>query len=78
MLFLQNPVLKPGDTVIMDYCGFHPMTHVERALRYMLAQNGCTLLFQPPYHSVCNTCEYCFRGLKGGFKKTLSLTKITL
>ena len=38
MLFLQNPVLKPGDTVIMDYRGFHPMTHVERALRYMLAQ----------------------------------------
>ena len=75
---LENPVLKPGDTVIMDNCGFHHARHVEPALTNMLAQNECTLLFQPPYHSVCNTCEYCFRGLKGGFKKTLSLTKITL
>ena len=62
---LENPLLKPGDTVIMDNWGFHHARHVEHALRNMLAQNGCTLLFQPPYHPEYNTCEYCFRALKG-------------
>jgi len=72
---LENPVLKQGDTVIMDNCGFHHARHVEPALRNMLARNGCTLLFQPPYHPVYNTCEYCFRALKGWLRKNTDLTK---
>ena len=47
-----NPVLKQDDVVIMDNCGFHHARVVEPVLRNMLAQNGCTLLFQPPYHPV--------------------------
>ena len=53
-----NPVLKPGDTVIMDNCGFHHGRHVEPTLTDVLAQVGCNLVFQPPYHPVYNTCEY--------------------
>lgn len=68
---LENPVLKLGDTVII----FHHARHVEPALRNMLAQNGCTLLFQPPYHPVYNTCEYCFRALKGWLRKNTDLTE---
>ena len=72
---LENPVLKQGDTVIMDNCGFHHARHVEPALRNMLARNGCTLLFQPPYHPVYNTSEYCFHALKGWLRKNTDLTE---
>ena len=72
---LENPVLKQGDTVIMDNCGFHHARHVEPVLRNMLAQNGCNLLYQPPYHPVFNTCEYCFRVMKGWLRKNTELTE---
>ena len=38
---LENPLLKPGDTVKMDNCGFHHARHVEPAL----AQNGVPYYF---------------------------------
>ena len=41
----------------------------------MLAQNGCNLVFQPPYHPVFNTCEYCFRVMKGWLRKNTELTE---
>ena len=72
---LGNPVLKEGDTVIMDNCGFHHARHVEPVLRNMLAQNGCDLLFLPPYHPVFNTCEYCFRVMKGWLRKNTELAE---
>ena len=72
---LDNPVLKEGDTVIMDNCGFHHARHVEPVLRNMLTRRGCNLLFQPPYHPVFNTCEYCFRVMKGWLRKTTELTE---
>ena len=61
--------------MIMDNCGFHHKRHVEPALRNMLAQNGCTLLFQLPYNPVYNTCEYCFRVLNGLLRKNTELTE---
>jgi transposase len=70
-----NPILKHGDTIIMDNCGFHHGGHVEPVLRNMLAQRGCNLVFQPPYHPVYNTCEYCFRVLKGWLRKNTQLTE---
>ncbi|XP_068738167.1 uncharacterized protein [Montipora capricornis] len=72
---LDNPVLKDGDTVIMDNCGFHHARHVEPVLRNMLTRRGCNLLFQPLYHPVFNTCEYCFRVMKGWLHKTTELTE---
>ncbi|XP_068738452.1 uncharacterized protein [Montipora capricornis] len=60
-----NPLLKVGDTVILDNCGFHHARHVEPVLRNMLAARGIALIYQPPYHPQYNTCEHCFRVLKG-------------
>ena len=49
----------------MDNCGFHHARHVEPVLRDMLANRGLRLVYQPPYHPEYNTCEMCFRHLKG-------------
>ena len=64
-----NPLLKDGDTVIMDNCGFHHARHVEPVLRNMLAIRRVSLIYQPPYHPQYNTCELCFRHLKGWLRK---------
>ena len=61
----DNPVLKDGDLIVMDNCGFHHAGHVEPRLRDMLANRGVTRIYQPPYHPQYNTCEICFRHLKG-------------
>jgi transposase len=59
----------------MDNCGFHHGRHTEPILENMLEEVGCNLVFQPPYHPVHNTCEYCFRVLKGHLKKNTKLTE---
>ena len=56
----DNPILKDGDVVEIDNCGFHHARHVEPMLRDMLANCGITLVYQPPYHAEYNTCEMCF------------------
>ena len=66
---LGNPLFKQGDLVIMDNCGFHHAHHVKPILRNMLALQGATLVFQPPYHPDYNTCELCFRFLKSWLRK---------
>ena len=65
----NNPLLKHGDTVVMDNYGFHHARHVEPVLRDMLANHGIRLIYQPPYHPEYNTCEMCFRHLKGFLRK---------
>lgn len=70
-----NPLLKQGDFVVMDNCGFHHARHIEPLLRDMLQLNGITLLFQPPYHPAFNTCEFCFRFLKGWLRKNTELAE---
>ena len=67
--FFGNPLLKVGDTVIMDNCGFHHARHVEPVLRNMLAAHGIALIYQPPYHPQYNICEHCFRQLKGWLRR---------
>lgn len=71
----DNPVLKDGDLVVMDNCGFHHACHVEPMLRDMLANRGVTLVYQPPYHPEYNTCEMCFRHLKGFLRKFSKLAE---
>ena len=61
---LGNSVLKDGYVVIMDNCGFHHAFAVEPILHHMLFRRGVRLIFQPPYHPVYNTCEYCFHYIK--------------
>ena len=71
----DNPVLKDGDLVVMDNCGFHHARHVEPILRKMLANRGITLVYQPPYHPKYHTCEMCFRYLKGFLRKFSKLAE---
>ena len=59
----------------MDNCGFHHGRHTEPILENMLEEVGCNLVFQLPYHPVYNTCEYCFRVLKGHLRKNTKLTE---
>ena len=61
---LDNFVLKNGDVVVMDNCGFHHAHTIEPILRHMLLRRGIRLIFQPPYHPIYNTCEYCFHYIK--------------
>ena len=46
----DNFVLKDGDVVVMNNCGFHHAHDIEPILRHMLLRRGIQLLFQPPYH----------------------------
>ena len=70
-----NPLLKQGDLVIMDNCGFHYACHVEPVLRNTLGLSGADLVFHPPYHPVFNTCEHCFRFLKSWLRKNSELAE---
>ena len=67
--YFGNALLKVGDTVILDNCGFHHARHVEPVLRDMLTARGIGLIYQPPYHPQFSTCELCFRQLKGWLRK---------
>ncbi|VDI64181.1 Hypothetical predicted protein [Mytilus galloprovincialis] len=63
------PILSPGDIVIMDNCRFHHARLIQNNLEYLFANNGVTLIYQPPYHPELNTCEYCFKLIKDGIKR---------
>ena len=47
---LGNRIVKPGDIIVMDNCGFHHARFVEQMLTQMLEERQTTLCFQPPYH----------------------------
>ena len=70
----NNPVLAPNDVVIMDNCGFHHGRQVEPLLHDILADNGVSLIFQPPYSPECNVCELCFNQLKTVLKRNEKYT----
>jgi len=64
-----SAVLKQGDCVVMDNCGFHHGHRIEPVFRDMLANCGVRLLFQPPYSPHFNTCEYCFNERKAYLRR---------
>lgn len=43
-----NYILRPGDTVVMDNCGFHHSRFSEHYLNMILNQSGVDLVYQPP------------------------------
>jgi transposase len=59
------PVLKPGDTVIMDNLG----SHKGPAVRAAIERAGATLLFLPPYSPDFNPIENAFAKLKALLRK---------
>ena len=67
-------ILKNGDMVILDNCGFHHGHLIaEPLLRDILQERGVDLLFQPAYSPLLNTCELLFSP-----KKVLSQTEVVL
>ena len=70
-----SAVLKRGDTVIMDNCGFHHGHFVEPILTALLANFGVRLLFLPPYSPEFNTCELCFHDIKEFLRRNRRLVE---
>ena len=54
------PVLRPGDTVIMDNLSSHKVQGVREAIE----KTGATLLYLPPYSPDLNPIEMAFAKLK--------------
>ena len=72
---LGNKIVKPGDVIVMDNCGFHHGRFVEQILTQMLGERQTTLCFQPPYHPCYNTCESCFAYIKNILRRYTSYTE---
>ena len=53
----------------------HHAVLTEQALRRMLEDRGIELVYQPPYHPMYNTCEMCFRFLKGWLRAHTEYTE---
>ena len=60
---------QTGNYVVMDNCGFHHGHFAEPELRRILAEQGVTLISQPPYSPEFNTCEFSFRVMKQFMRK---------
>lgn len=61
------PELQPGQVVVMDNASFHKST----AIRKLIEQAGCTLLFLPSYSPDLNKIEKFWARLKNYLRKTL-------
>ena len=61
------PVLKPGQTVVIDNASFHK----SLTLRELIEQAGCKLLFLPPYSPDLNKIEKFWARLKHYLRKTI-------
>ena len=62
---LLIPTLRPGQVVVMDNASFHKST----AIREMIEQAGCKLLFLPPYSPDLNKIEKFWARLKNQLRK---------
>jgi len=57
-------ILFPGDFLILDNARIHYAQDTLPALSAMLAQNGVTLIYLPPYSPELQVCELLFAFLK--------------
>lgn len=61
------PLLKPGQTVILDNARFHKSRKIEQ----MVADVGCTLLYLPPYSPDLNDIEPAWFPVKNKIRKNI-------
>ncbi|WP_339045715.1 IS630 family transposase [Candidatus Mesenet endosymbiont of Agriotes lineatus] len=61
------PVLKPGQTIIMDNASFHKSIKI----RELIENSGCKLMFLPPYSPDLNPIEHIWFTIKHAVRKTL-------
>ena len=68
------PVLRPGQTVILD----NLPVHKNKAVRARIEEAGCRLVFLPAYSPDFNPIEHAFAKLKGFLRKARARTQETL
>jgi len=61
------PMLKPGQTVILDNARFHQGPTISQTL----AKIGCSLRYLPPYSPDLNPIEQCWAPLKNRIRKNI-------
>src|SRR5215216_124332 len=66
------PTLRPGQIVVMDNLAAHKS---ERVRKLIEAQEGCELLFLPPYSPDFNPIEEAFSKVKGSLRKAAARTR---
>ncbi len=54
------PALKPGQVLILDNASFHKSAETRR----LIEEEGCRLMFLPPYSPDLNPIEKCWANLK--------------
>ncbi len=59
------PVLRPGQTVIMDNAAFHKSSKVKE----LIGKAVCNLIYLPPYSPDLNPIENCWAVIKKRIKK---------
>ena len=68
------PVLRPGQTVILD----NLPAHRNQAVRARVAAAGCRLVFLPAYSPDFNPIEHAFAKLKAFLRQARARTQATL
>ena len=68
------PVLRPGQTVILD----NLPAHKNRAVRARVEAAGCRLVFLPAYSPDFNPIEHAFAKLKAFLRKAKARTREAL
>jgi len=66
------PTLRPGQIVVMDNLATHKS---ERVRKLIEAQEGCELLYLPPYSPDFNPIEEAFSKVKGSLRKAAARTR---
>jgi transposase len=61
------PILKPGQTIILDNASFHKSKRIKKLIEY----TGCTVLFLPPYSPDLNPIEHFWFAIKHSVRKVL-------
>lgn len=61
------PVLKPGQTLVIDNATFHKGGRIEA----MIESAGCNIWYLPPYSPDLNKIEHCWSWLKSRIRKKM-------